>query len=301
MTTVAILGTGRMGSALARRLAGAGFEPTLWNRTRGRAEAVGVGRVVDTPADAVRGADIVISSLTGPEAVRATYGGAHGALSAAAGQLFVEMSTAGPDVIAELRPQVAAASVAMIDAPIVGAPPTVLRGAAAVLVGGAGADVERATPVLGNFGEVRHVGALGSGARLKLVANSMLATVTTAAAELQTAGEMAALEAEDVFWVLARLVPALELRRAGLVEDRHQPALFAVRDLDKDLGLALDLFGQSSSDVPLTALVAQLVAEADAIAGDLDISAVIRRYRPSGVRLMPAGARPASHLVRHTP
>ena len=56
---VAMLGTGRMGSALARRLAGAGLEPALWNRTRARAEQVGAGRVVATAAEAVRDADVV--------------------------------------------------------------------------------------------------------------------------------------------------------------------------------------------------------------------------------------------------
>src|ERR1019366_2057000 len=104
-TRIAILGTGRMGSALARRLAE--FQPILWNRTRSRAEDVGVGRVVDTPADAVRDADIVITSLTGPDAVRATFGGPVGALINGHGQIFVEMSTSGPEVLAELEPQVA--------------------------------------------------------------------------------------------------------------------------------------------------------------------------------------------------
>jgi 3-hydroxyisobutyrate dehydrogenase-like beta-hydroxyacid dehydrogenase len=143
-TRVAVLGTGKMGSALARRLAESGFEPTLWNRTRSRAEQVGVGRVVDTPADAVRAADVVISNLTGPDAVRATYGGPQGAIAGASGQLFVEMSTAGPDVLAELAPQLAATGSALVDAPIVGVPPVVLRGAAALLAGGTPADVERA-------------------------------------------------------------------------------------------------------------------------------------------------------------
>jgi len=281
MTTVAILGTGRMGSALARRLAEAGFTTTLWNRTRARAEEVGVGRVTNTPGDAVGAAEIVISSLTGPDAVRATYGGPQGALSAANGQVFVEMSTAGPDVVAELQPQVDGTGSTLVDAPIVGAPPLMLRGAAAVLVGGADADVERVRPVLQLLGEVRHVGPLGSGARLKLVANSMLGTLTTAAAELQTAGEAAGLDAEQVFWILARLVPALELRRAGYIDGRHEPALFALRDLSKDLGLALDLFHRSSGDVPLLALVRELVDEAARTAADLDISALVTRYRVS--------------------
>jgi 3-hydroxyisobutyrate dehydrogenase-like beta-hydroxyacid dehydrogenase len=276
---VAVLGTGKMGSVLARRLADTGFEMTLWNRTRSRAEEVGVGQVVATPADAVRAAEVVISSLTGPDAVRATYGGPQGALSAASGQLFVEMSTAGPDVLAELEPQVVGTASTLVDAPIVGMPPLVLRGAAAVLVGGAATDVERVRPLLLPFGEVRHVGPLGSGARLKLVANSMLGTVTTAAAELQVAGEKAGLDAEQVFWILARLVPSLEMRRAGYLNGRHRPTLFALRDLRKDLDLALDLFHRSSGDVPMAALVRELVDEAARTAADLDISAVITRYR----------------------
>jgi len=287
---VAVLGTGKMGSALATRLAESGAEPTLWNRTRARAERVGVGRVVDTPAEAVRAADVVISNLTGADAVRAAYLGPDGAIAAAAGQLFVEMSTAGPDVLAEIGPRLAATGSALIDAPLSGAPPAVLRGAAALLVGGDAGDVERARPVLERFGEVRHAGPLGSGARLKLVANSMLGAVTTAAAELQVAGEAAGLDAGDVFWILARMVPALEMRRAGYVEGRHEPTLFALRDLRKDLDLALDLYRRSDADVPVTALVRGLVDDAMSTGADLDITAVITRYRePVG-----AGARPGS-------
>ena len=280
-TRVAILGTGRMGSALARRLAGAGLEPTLWNRTGARAEQVGVGRAVATPADAVRDADVVITSLTGADAVRAAYGGPAGALAGARGQVFVEMSTSGPEVLAELEPHLAATRSTLVDAPILGAPTVVLRGGAAILVGGAPADVERARPVLELLGEVRHVGDLGSGARLKLVANSMLGAVTVAAAELQTAGEAAGVDGSDVFWVLARLVPALEMRRAGYVDRRHEPTLFALRDLRKDLDLALDLFRRAAAQAPLTAQVRELIVEAGDDVADLDITAVITRYRPA--------------------
>jgi 3-hydroxyisobutyrate dehydrogenase-like beta-hydroxyacid dehydrogenase len=285
---VAVLGTGRMGSALARRLAGAGLEPTLWNRTRARAEQVGVGRVVATPADAVRDAEVVITSLTGADAVRAAYGGPAGALAGARGQVFVEMSTSGPEVLAELEPQLAATRSTLVDAPIIGAPIVVLRGGAAILVGGAPDDVECARPVLELLGELRHVGPLGSGARLKLVANSMLGAVTVAAAELQTAGEAVGVDGSDVFWMLARLVPALEMRRAGYVDHRHEPTLFAVRDLRKDLDLALDLFRRAAAQAPLTAVVRELVGEAGDDVADLDITAVITRYRPA------AAARAAS-------
>jgi 3-hydroxyisobutyrate dehydrogenase-like beta-hydroxyacid dehydrogenase len=277
---VAILGTGRMGAAIARRLEG--YAPVLWNRTRSRAEAVGVGRVAATPADAIRDADTVIFSLTGGRAVRAALDGADGALAAAHGQLFVEMSMSGPAILPELAAQLAASGSTLIDAPIMGAPPAVLRGAAAVLVGGATEDVARARPLLELLGEVRHVGPLGSGARLKLVANSMLGVVIAAAAELQAAGEAAGLDGEQVFWVLARLAPVLEMRRAGLLQRRHEPTLFAVRDLLKDLDLASELFAAGGMETPLTARARSVVGETAAQLPDLDITAVITRYPPAG-------------------
>ena len=69
---IAILGTGKMGSAIAERLAGAGFGLTVWNRTRRRADDLGIGSVADSPAAAVRDADVIISSLTDAEAVLST-------------------------------------------------------------------------------------------------------------------------------------------------------------------------------------------------------------------------------------
>ncbi len=103
---IAVLGTGKMGSTLAARLAEVGHDVVLWNRTRSKAEALGLGTVAETPAAATRDADIVVSSLTGPEAVLATYLGPDGALTSGDGKLFVEMSTAGPDLEAALAAHV---------------------------------------------------------------------------------------------------------------------------------------------------------------------------------------------------
>ncbi len=276
---IAVLGTGKMGSAIADRLADGGFDLVLWNRTRERAEELGVGTVAATPAAAVRGVDFVISNLTGPEAIRATYLGPNGAVTEGAGKLFIEMSTAGPDLLPPLGAEVAAAGGRLVDAPIIGAPPMMRTGRAAMLVGGSDRDVEASSSVLGALGTVRHVGPLGSGARLKLVANSMLADVVLAAAELQVAGEHAGLQPDDVFWVLERLAPMLAARRNGLVEDRHLPTLFALRDLSKDLDLAMELFDPSEIWTPITLQARQLVAAAASRYGDLDITAVERPYR----------------------
>jgi len=82
-----------------------------------------------------------------------------------------------------------------------------------------------------------------------------------------------------MFEVLTRFVPALEMRRDGYPHDQHEPALFAMRDLRKDLDLALGLFHGAGAQTPVTALVRELVAEAAANDADIDISAVVRRYR----------------------
>jgi len=289
-TRVAVLGAGRMGSAIARRLAETGIELTLWNRTRSRAEDIGVGTVVATPADAVPRVDVVITSLTGADALRATFEGPTGALTEARGHSFVEMSTAGPDVLEQLAPLVARTGSTLVDAPVIGAPPAVLQGAELVIAGGERADVERVRPVLERLGELRHVGPFGSGARLKLVANSMLGALVLIAAELETAGKRAGLDPATVFDLLTRFAPSLAARRAGYLEDRHEPTMFALRDLRKDLDLALAVFHRADAPVPITALVREWVDEAAAEDADLDISAVLRRYelsRPIGIRARP--------------
>jgi 3-hydroxyisobutyrate dehydrogenase len=276
---ITVLGTGKMGSALSRRLAGAGFDLTLWDRTADRAKAVGLGRVATSPAEAVAEADLVISSLTGPEALRATYLGPQGALEGAHGQLFLEMSTAGPDFEAELAPLVTSAKSRLVDAPIVGAPPIVERGEAVILVGGDAQDYELARPVLEHFGAVRHVGPLGNGARLKLIANSMLAQIVTGAAELQNAGELAGLDPADVFWILARFAPSLETRRPAYVGNERQPTMFALHDLRKDIDLALGVFHAHDAPVPMTAIARELVSQGLAEFSDDDIGAMVRLYR----------------------
>lgn len=200
------------------------------------------------------------------------------------------MSTAGPDVVAELAVAVGPRG-GLVDAPILGSPAVVQSGQATILVGGEAADRARATSVLRHLGEVRQVGPLGSAARLKLIANSMLGDVILAAAELQVAGERTGLDRDDVFWVLQRVVPTLERRRAGIVEDRHVPTLFALRDLAKDLNLALTLYRQFGADVPLTGFARSLIVADAAESGALEITSVGRRYR-SAARAVPDDREP---------
>jgi 3-hydroxyisobutyrate dehydrogenase len=278
MTTVAVLGTGRMGGAIARRLASTGFDLIVWDRTIPKAQALNVGRVASTPAEAIRDADIVISSLTNAAAVRDVYLGPQGAFGTSDGTLFVEMSTAGPESIEELSREARTRGLRLLEAPVLGSVPAVESGTLAVLVGGSPEDLAQARPVLEHLGEIHYVGGLGSAARLKLVANTMLGITTAAAAELLEAGTAAGLDREQVFWALLRFAPVLKAREAGFMRDQHEPTMFAVRDLVKDLGLALDLYERANAAVPLTREARALFAETASESNDLDISAIVNAY-----------------------
>ena len=278
---VAILGTGKMGGAMARRLKSEGDELTLWNRTRERAEALGVGRVAATPAEAVENAEVVISMLTDADAVRAAYLGDGGAAKAAKNQVFVEMSTAGPAITSEIAPHIEKSGARLVEAPVLGSIGAVEGGKLLILAAGDREAIERARPVLEALGEVRVVGDLGSAASLKLVANSMIAGVNALAAELQPAGMAAGLSAEDVFAVLSRVAPALIPRKAGFIEHRYEPVTFALRDAVKDLRLASDLFKRKGAATPLTAKTKELFEKAAETSGELDLSAISTLYQKS--------------------
>ena len=276
MTRVAVLGTGKMGGAIARRLKTGGFEVSVWDRKKGKAEALGVGRVADSPADAVRDAEVVVSMVTGPQAVREVYFGPAGVFQAAAGKTLVEMSTTGPAIGQELATAASQKGAKLVQAPVMGSVPAVDGGTLVILASAERAeDLDLARPVLQRLGEVHYVGKLGNAPALKLVANSMLAIVSAAAAELIVAGTRHGLDPEQIFQILTRAAPGLKLREAGFLRNVHDPAMFAVRDLLKDLDLGLAMY---EPPVPLTFLARQLFAAIAAQTPDADISAIVNGY-----------------------
>lgn len=277
MTNVAVLGTGKMGGAMARRLASSGFDITLWNRSPAKAEALHLGRVAATPAEAAIDADVVISSLTNDEAVRSVYLGDDGVLSSAKGKLLVDTSTAGPQVAEELGREADARSARLLVAPVVGSVPAVESGKLLIFAGGERADLEQARPVLEQLGEVHYVGERADAQRMKLIANSMLGITFAAAAELLDAGTAAGLEREQVFSLLVRFAPGLAVRERGFLHDQHTPTMFAVRDLVKDLDLGLRAYGDAGVATPLTRKAEERFTDAMRESADLDISAVGRR------------------------
>jgi 3-hydroxyisobutyrate dehydrogenase-like beta-hydroxyacid dehydrogenase len=163
---VTILGIGKMGGAMARRLHQQGFDVRLWNRTRQRAEQLGVGEVFDTPAEASRDAEVVISMLTDPPAVRQAYLGPDGALEAEGPRTYVDSSTVDPKTHQALARVVEQRGSSFLEAPVLGSVPAVDAGKLLILIGGERAAFERLRVVLEALGDgatsVRSVPHLGS-------------------------------------------------------------------------------------------------------------------------------------------
>jgi 3-hydroxyisobutyrate dehydrogenase/2-hydroxy-3-oxopropionate reductase len=271
---VAMLGTGKMGAAIAHRLAGAGHDVALWNRTRSRAEAVGAGRVAATPGEAASGADVVLSIVFDAAAVRDVYG----QLAPQPGQVFVEMSTAGPALPADLAPAIESAGAHLLACPIVGSIPAIEAASARLLVGGDEPALERARPVLETFGEPQHVGTREQAAGLKLVNNAMLGACSVVASELLATAERSGLDPEAAFGLLTRLMPYLETRRRGYLGRDHANPLFELRGIRKDLDLALGLGHSAGAPMPAVGAVREIYALAEAEFGGDEMTAVIEPY-----------------------
>jgi 3-hydroxyisobutyrate dehydrogenase-like beta-hydroxyacid dehydrogenase len=274
-----------MGGAIARRLKTGGFDISVWDRTKSKAEALGVGPVADSPADAARKADVVVSMVTGPQAMRDVYLGPTGVFAADAKSTIVDMSTVGPAAAQELADAAELKGAKLVEAPVIGSVPAVNSGTLVILAGAALVeDLDAVRPVLQQLGEVHYVGDVGSAATLKLIANSYLGIVSAGAAELMAAGRAQGLDPESVFSILSRLAPGLKVREAGFVRNTYEPTLFAVRDILKDLDLGLALYQPApgvGSKVPLTSVTRELFAGVASRTPDLDISAIVDAYQTS--------------------
>src|SRR5690349_14612845 len=147
MPTVAVIGTGRMGSAFARRLAAAGATVIVQNRTRSRADELaaaldGAVRVVDTPAEAAAAADVTISMLADDAAVRAAYAGPSGTIEGARqGGVLVDMSTVLPATLRSLESAVRATGSGLLDSPVSGSVTLAESGQLTLMIGGEAADL----------------------------------------------------------------------------------------------------------------------------------------------------------------
>jgi 3-hydroxyisobutyrate dehydrogenase/2-hydroxy-3-oxopropionate reductase len=285
---VAVIGTGRMGTAMVGRLAGAGHHLTVHNRTRAKAEAVAArhdAAVAPTPREAVREADVVLVSLADDAAVAAAYGGPDGLVAGLApGQVVADTSTVDPATLRGLEAAVVAAGAALLDTPVSGSVSTVEAGALLVMAGGDAAALERATPVLEAIASrIVHLGPLGAGATMKLVVNAMVHALNGALAEALVLAEKAGLDRASAYDVIAASAvgaPFVTYKRDAYLDPEGTPVAFALNLVAKDLALADALAARVGAPMPQLATNRVVVQRAVAAGlGDADLSALATLLR----------------------
>ncbi|UNO42247.1 NAD(P)-dependent oxidoreductase [Streptomyces sp. MST-110588] len=185
--SVAVLGTGIMGAAMARNLAGAGLEVRAWNRTRARAEPLAADgvTVVDTPAEAVADADVVLTVLLdGPAVLDAVRQAAPGLR---AGAVWTQCATVGPQALAPLVAFARDHKLRFVDAPVLGTRAPAESGRLTVLAAGPQDAREAADQVFAAIGQrtvwLAQDAAEGPAGRLKLVLNNWVLTLVNGTAE----------------------------------------------------------------------------------------------------------------------
>ncbi|TQF02917.1 NAD(P)-dependent oxidoreductase [Kitasatospora acidiphila] len=270
--TIAFLGLGGMGTPMARRLLAAGHRLTVWNRTPARAQALAAAgaTVAATPADAVRDADVVITMLADPTAVREVVTALAPALKP--GATLVDVSTIGPDAVRELA-GLLPKTVTLVDAPVMG---SVDRAAAGTLLLVAGGDTTAVRPILDLLGTVTPCGPVGSGAAVKLVLINAVIGGVAVVAEAMALGDALGLPEEQVRTALTNSPLAGAAARA-FADDAH----FPIRLAAKDVALAA-----AATPLPVAAAVHRVLT-ADPSVGELDLAELVTRVRARQVGVDP--------------
>ena len=282
--TVAVLGVGTMGAGMARNLAAAGFELRVWNRGRERADALAdvAASVADTPADAVRGADVVLTVLWDAASVADVL--AEAAPGLAPGTLWIQSSTVGVDGAAELADVAAEHGLVYVDAPVLGTKGPAEQGTLVVLASGPDDARDRCAPLFAAIGSrTVWVGAAGQGSRLKLVANAWVLTAVEGIAECLTLAGGLGLDPALFLEAVrggAMDAPYVGLKGRAMLAGEFDRA-FALSGAAKDAGLIVAAARAAGADVAVIEQVrAHLDRAVDAGHGDLDIGATYLTHQP---------------------
>jgi 2-hydroxy-3-oxopropionate reductase len=257
-----------MGLPMARNLAEAGFELTVFNRTSSKAQKLAEEynvAVAYDPAELGGRSDIVITMLPGPPEVEAVVAGEGGLLeSMGQGALLVDMSTSSPVLARALARKAAQRELRVLDAPVSGGDVAAEEGTLSIMVGGEETDFARAHPLFEAMGEtIVYVGESGAGQVTKAANQIVVALVLEAVSEALVLGSKAGVEPSELIEVLSGGLAAnraMEVKRDKLLGHDFEPG-GKVEFHHKDLGIALETGREYGVSLPVTALVDQMFGE----------------------------------------
>jgi 3-hydroxyisobutyrate dehydrogenase len=280
---VALLGTGRMGAAMARKLVEAGHSVTVWNRTTATADALaadlGCNSAVEA-AEAAAGADVVISVLASGEVTTAVLLDPAFTGALRPGAVVIDMATSGVPAARELDRGLGAAGARFVDAPVSGSVPTIAAGQLLVMASGDSSGIDDAEPVLGAFSKrVARLGQAGAGQAMKLSVNLVVHTLNSAISEglaLATRGGVSAEAAYDIFEDSVVAAPFVAYKRQAFL-DPETPVAMSLALTAKDLGLITDQArAEGVATVVADAVRTEVQSACAAGWGDRDMAALSR-------------------------
>lgn len=284
-TVIAVLGAGgTMGRPMARNLARAGFSVRAWNRSSDKARGLEQdgAQVCESPADAARGASIVLTMLADTDSVIES---AEPVLEAAPDELlWLQMSTLGEKGTERCLALARERGVDILDAPVLGTKGPAEEGKLVVLASGEEALRERAQPVFDAVGQrTIWVGEAGAGTRLKLVCNSWVLAVVEACAETIALAQGLNVDPELFFGAIeggALDLPYLRMKGKAILEGQFDP-MFSLRLAAKDARLIDDSARERGMSLPLFGAIAGQMTKGAEQHGDLDMSASYLTAAPS--------------------
>ena len=267
MTTVAFLGLGAIGRPMAARLAAApDIELAVWNRTADRARSFAAehrARLAATPADAARGASVVITCLPISADVEGLLDGPDGLLAGLSkGAALVDCTSGDPATSRRIASRLAEHGVGFLDAPVSGGTIGAEQGTLTVMVGGDAALLDHVRPVVAAFGKkIVHCGDVGAGDALKAVNNALLAIHVWSTGEglaaLQKLGVKADVALDVINASSGRSNASMNLFPERVLT-RAFPRTFRLALLDKDIGIAAGVAREQKVPAPLLQLAADL-------------------------------------------
>jgi 2-hydroxy-3-oxopropionate reductase len=283
MTEIAFIGLGIMGGPMAAHLVAAGHKVSGFDVSAdavARLVAAG-GQGAASVAEATEGADVVITMLPNHPHVEDVVLGAAGVLEVAKpGTLLIDMSTIRPETSLEVAKAGRDKGIRVLDAPVSGGEAGAKQAALSIMVGGEAGDFEAAKPLFETLGKtIVHVGPHGAGQVVKAANQLVVGGIYGLVGEAIVLMEASGVDAGIGLDVLAGGLAAnriLDLKRESMVARRFQPG-FRIDLHHKDMGIALAAARQADVSLPLTGLVAQLVAAGRAMGyGSLDHSALLK-------------------------
>jgi 3-hydroxyisobutyrate dehydrogenase len=278
--TIGFIGTGAMGGLMADNLIAAGHTLRVFNRTPSRCAAL-VERgatACATPAEAAQGADFVVSMVSDDAATAEVMLGAQGVLQTFRGQAIIDCSTNSPTMARAVAGAAVERGTAYLDAPVSGSLAQARGRELVFMVGGPDSAVSAAMPLFEAMGRlVRHMGASGAGATMKLINNMLSGTTNAAIAEAISVAEAAGLDLALTGEVLAEGAAGSRLVKTKIpkMAARDFSAQFQLGLMDKDLRYFLDLARELDRPVPVASAVrSQMQAARRAGLGEQDVSVI---------------------------